>query len=241
MKRILVPLLGSLALLAASCGGSSDALANRTPKQVLASALAAAKTAGSFHFALTGKTTSGTESVIGDTSATASRESITIGSSTFQLEVIGSKAFVEGNAGGLQNEMGLPAAAAATYGGKWISVAATDAPYSSITKATTLATTMTDISPSGHLTLTATATRSGQTVVGVRGSVPGGAQSGVTGSAVIYVATAHPTLPIVYSSEATSKGEKETDLGTFSRWGEPVHIAVPTASVPLSSVSAAAG
>ncbi|HEY7948461.1 MAG TPA: hypothetical protein VID75_12360 [Acidimicrobiales bacterium] len=238
MKRTGLLVLGSLGFLAAACGGggASSALAGQTPKQVLTSSLAAAKNSGSVHFRLLGHQSGKTETIVGDASATDGREIITVGTLTVEAEVIGGQAFIEGNVGGLEDQIGLSAAQAQTYAGKWISIATTDAPYASVTKAVTIASTLSQIQPNGHLSLTGSTTKAGQSVIGVSGGLPGPATKGTTGSATLYVSTARPTVPIVFSAEQTSAGVKETDVGTFSRWGQPLNIPVPTGTVAFSSL-----
>ncbi len=242
MKRTALLVLGPLALVAAACsgGGSTNALAGQSPKQILTASLAAAKTAGSVHFKLLGKQSGKTETIIGDASGSDGREIISVGAVTIQAEVIGGKAFIEGNAGGLEGQIGLSAADAATYAGKWISIATTDAPYASVTKAVTIASTLTQIKPGGHLVLTASTTKAGQAVIGVKGGLPGPAAKGTTGSSTLYVSTSSPTVPIVFSAEQTSSGVKETDVGTFSNWGKALQIPVPTSTVAFASLPMAA-
>jgi hypothetical protein len=241
MKRILPLGLVPLALLLVACGGgggSSGALAGQTPKQVLAGALAAAEKSGSVHFKLLGTESGKTETIEGDSSATDGREVITAGTLTIQAEVVGKGAYVEGNAGGLEDQMGLSATSAATYAGKWISIAPTDAPYSSITKAVSLEGTLGDLQPTGHLTLTGVTTQASQSVIGVKGGLPPGAAKGTTGSAVLYVSTSKPTVPIVFNVQQDTSGTKESDVGTFSNWGKPLRLVAPAATVPFSSLPA---
>jgi hypothetical protein len=242
MKRI-VPLgLASLALVAAACGGggapaaSSGDLGHQTPKEVLTTALAAATSSGTVHFQLLGTEGGKTESIVGDASGSDGREIITAGTVKIEALVVGGAAFVEGNAGGLEDQMELSAADAATYAGKWISIASTDAPYASLTKAVTLASTLSELRPTGTLTLTAPTTKASKRVVGVHGNLPGGAVKGTTGSATLYVSTAHPTVPIVFDAVQTTSGTKETSVGTFTNWGKPLDLTAPTTSVAFSSL-----
>jgi hypothetical protein len=242
MKRILPVGLASLALLAAACGSSGGAsstpatFGHKTPKEVLTDSLAAAKKSGSVHFTLLGTSGGKTETIVGDASATDGREIITAGAVMIQAEVIGGKAFVKGNTGGLEDQMGLSAANASTYAGRWISIATTDAPYSSITRAVTLASTLSELQPTGDLTLTATTTKASQSVIGVKGGLPGGVTKGVTGSATLYVAASGPSVPIVFDAEQDSSGTKESDVGTFSKWGQPLNLTAPTSAVPFASL-----
>ena len=238
MKRILLLGLGSLSLLLAACGSGGGDLANKTPKQILSTAVAAATKSGSVHFQLLGKAAGKTETITGDSSNTDGRETISAGAVTIQAEVIGNGAYVEGNSGGLQSQMGFSATNASTYAGKWISIASTDAPFSSITKAVSLAGTLGELKPSGKLTLTATTTKASQSVIGVHGGLPGGVAKGTTGSAVLYVSTAQPNVPIVFDVKETSGGTKESDVGTFTKWGQPLHLVAPTNAVAYASLPA---
>jgi hypothetical protein len=241
MKRILPFGLASLALLAAACGSggggsSSGALGQKSPKQILASAVAAAKKSGTVHFKLLGTESGKTESIVGDASVSDGREIITAGTVEIEALVVKGAAYVEGNAGGLEDQMQLSAANATTYAGKWISVASTDAPYASLTKAVTLASTLTELQPSGKLSLTAATTKAAHAVIGVHGGLPGGATKGTTGSATLYVSTAGPAVPIVFDATQTTSGTKETSVGTFTQWGKPLNLVAPTATVAFSSL-----
>jgi len=243
MKRTLLLGLGSLSLLLAACGSgggaaSSGGLASKTPKQILSTAVAAATKSGSVHFTLLGKAAGKTETITGDTSNTDGREVITAGAVSIQAEVVGNGAYVEGNSGGLQSQMGLSAANAATYAGKWISIASTDAPFSSITKAVSLSGTLGELKPSGKLTLTPTTTKASQSVIGVHGGIPGGGAKGAKGTAVLYVSTTEPNVPVVFDVQQSSGTTKESDVGTFTKWGQPLHLVAPTNTVAYSSLPA---
>jgi hypothetical protein len=242
MKRIVPLALGSLVLLAAACGssggGTSDALAHKTPKEVLASALAAAKTSGSFHYELTATGSTSSQSIVGDASATEGRQVISEGTLKIQAELIGKVVYIEGNSGGLENEMGFSSSEASTYAGKWIAISPTDSPYSSITETVTLPDALTELEPEGHLTLTSATTRSGRPAVGVRGGLPNTSSASVKGSVVIYVSTASPTVALAFSGQATSSGVKETDKGTFTNWGKRLNLTAPTGAVAFSSLPA---
>ena len=245
MKRNVVLGALSLALLGTACGsstgaGGSNALAHKTPQAVLASAVAAAKASGSFHYELTAKISSSSQSIIGDASTTEGRQTISEGTLKIEAELIGKTVYVEGNVGGLENQMGFSSTAASTYAGKWIAIASTDAPYASVTQAVTLPSALTELEPTGHLTLTPATTRAGQAAIGVRGALPSSASSGVKGTIVLYVSTAHPTLALAFDGQATSSGTKESDSGTFTNWGKPLDLTAPAGAVAFSSLPASA-
>jgi hypothetical protein len=231
----------ALGLTAAACGGggsSTGALGNETPKQILASALAAARKSGTVHFELVGTSPSSSETITGDASSTDGREIISAGTVKIEALVVGGAAYIQGNAGGLEDEMGLAAATATTYAGKWISIARTDAPYASLTKAVTLASTLSQLQPTGHLTLTAATTRASHAVIGVHGGLPGVPQKGTTGTAVLYVSTSDPTVPIVFQVVQTASGSEDHDTGTFTDWGKPLHLVAPASAVAFSTLPA---
>jgi hypothetical protein len=242
MKRTLPLALAALALAAACGSGGGGAatgvLGSKTAKQVLASAVVAAKKSGTVHFKLLGTESGQTESIVGDASSGDGREIITAGSVKIEALVVHGAAYVEGNTGGLEDQMELSATDAATYAGKWISVASTDAPYASLTKAVTLASTLSELQPTGKLSLTAATTKAAHAVIGVHGGLPGSPVKGTTGSATLYVSTSHPTVPIVFDATETSSGTKETSVGTFSKWGKPLNLVAPTATVAFSSLPA---
>lgn len=243
MKRTLPVSLVVLALLAAACGSgggatATGALASKTARQVLTSALAAAKKSGTVHFRLLGTESGHTESIVGDASDGDGREIITAGTVKIEALVVNGAAYVEGNVGGLEDQMELSATNAATYAGKWISVATTDSPYASLTRAVTLASTLSELQPTGALSLTAATTKAAHAVIGVHGGLPGPATKGTTGSATLYVSTSDPTVPIVFDATQTTSGTKETSVGTFSKWGKPLNLVAPTNTVAFSSLPA---
>ncbi|HXQ62842.1 MAG TPA: hypothetical protein VN796_10950 [Acidimicrobiales bacterium] len=238
MRRILLLGLGSLTLLLAACGGTTPgAVGGTSPRAVLNGAIAAAKTSGSFHYVLVATAAGTTQSVVGDTSASEGRQILSTGSAKIEAEAIGKTVYVQGNVGGLENQLSFPSAEATRYAGKWISIVPADSPYSSVVRAVTLASALTQIEPTGHLTLTAATTRSGHAVIGVRGPLPGTATKGVTGSIVLYVSTTSPSLPVTFEGKATGSGKTETDIGHFTRWGKPLDLVAPSGTIAYSTLS----
>jgi len=141
-----------------------------------------------------------------------------------------------GNAGGLQNTIGMPAASATKYAGKWISVATSDALYQPISQAVTMNGVLGQLKPQGTLSALAPGKIAGHSVIGVKGGLPGKSQAGVTGSTVLYVATANPTVPVGFDGEAKNGTQTVTDVGAFSHWGEKIALTAPTLAVPFSSI-----
>jgi hypothetical protein len=125
---------------------------------------------------------------------------------------------------------------ASKYADKWIAVHSTDSLFKSIVSAVTLSGTLAQLDPTGTLTVTAPTTVAGRQVVGVKGGLPGAPQTGVTGNTTLFVAATDPTVPLKFSGTAAQGSQHVQDKGTFSDWGKPLKLMVPTGAVPFSSV-----
>lgn len=235
---VLVALLG-LTVAAAACGGSGSpagALEGKTPAQILTAGIKAAEAQTSVHYVLQASGQSQSQTITGDAGRNEGIQTVQTGSDQVEVEVVGDKAYLQGNAGGLEHTIGLPSAAASQYAGRWISVSPSDTLYGPITQAVTLHGIFTQLTPSGSLVESTPGLVSGHEVIGVRGGLPGTTQGGVTGDAVLYVSTASATLPVGFTGQATSANKKVTDVGTFAHWGEALHLTAPSGAVPYSSI-----
>ncbi len=85
------------------------------PGSILSRALTTAAKFGGVHYVL--RTTSGghTQTVTGDAGTNDGAQYIVIGSDLTQVEVVGTTAFLRGNAGGLENIFGFSPAQATKY------------------------------------------------------------------------------------------------------------------------------
>ena len=151
--------------------------------------------------------------------------------------VVDDKVFITGDVKGLEDE-GFSSSVATTYANTWISIAPTDSPYKTIIAELALYPALEVLAPTGNLTLTPATTWDGRQAVGIRGSARTSTGSQAKGTAILFVTTATPFLPIGYSAEAANNGQTATETGTFSDWGKPVHLAAPTHSIAFSSLSA---
>jgi len=236
-------------LTAGACGTTSSGpgttahvgdLAGKTPAQILAVAIAAATAARTAHYAMTARNAGSTQTISGDAGADEGEQTVSQGKQQIKVVFVGAVAYVQGNASGLSAIMGLKPATATTYAGKWIAIHKSDGTlYTSIAQSVTLVSTLTQLEPSGTLSLTDVSTATGRQVIGVRGGLPGPAQAGVTGSATYFVATTRPTLPLRFTGKVTNGKQTALDDGTFTRWGVPLHLQAPATSVAFSSIPAA--
>jgi hypothetical protein len=132
--------------------------------------------------------------------------------------------------------MGFASTVATNYANKWIAVHSTDSLFKSIVSAVTLAGTLSQLNPTGTLSVTAPTTVAGRQAVGVKGGLPGTPQTGVTGNTTLYVATSNPTVPLKFSGTADQGSQHVLDTGTFTKWGKALKLTTPTGAVPFSSV-----
>ena len=236
-------LVGSLGLvtaagaLAAGCGGPSlGNLSGKSADEIMSLALADAEAQGGVHYQLHATTGTQTQVITGDAGQTEGQQQVVTGSNVVDVQLIGTMAYVKGNAGGLQYTIGLPAAVAAAYANRWISVASSDPLYQPITQAVTLKGIFAQLRPSGTLTTGAPTTIDGQDAVGVSGGLPGQVAQGVSGTAVLYVTVDHTNLPVAFSGTAREAQRHVTDIGAFNRWGEHLALTPPSGAVAFSSL-----
>lgn len=225
------------ALVAAGCGGPSlGALAGKTPRQVLTVATAAAQSAGGVHYQLSAVQGSERQSITGDAGVNEGDQERVTGADDAVVELVGGTAYLRANASALQDTFHLPAAQATTYAGRWISVAPSDSLYAPISESVTLAAVVGQLLPTGTLREEGPTSLDGQHVVGVQGALPGQVESGVTGSAVFWVDTRRPDVPVAFTGQASNGHQRLNDTGVFNRWGEKVALVAPSGAVPYSSI-----
>jgi hypothetical protein len=204
--------------------------------------MAAATAQGSVHLVSTDTGSGGPASSTYDINRDDGKQTVSgAASGTATFVVISGVAYVNGSATFLQNSFGFPANAAATYAGKWISFQSTDAGYQEVVDGDTLASALTDSTPSGALTLKGTSKLDGKNVLGVSGGLPSNLSGqGATGSLVLYVSTTAPFLPVELVEAGTADGHSGTTTVVFSNWGEDVLALAPTNVTPFSALTASA-
>jgi len=160
---------------------------------------------------------------------------------TSSLVLVSGVAYVQGDATFLENAFGLPANAASTYAGMWISFRSTDTGYEQIVDGDTLASALADSTPTGALALKGTSVIDHKTVLAVSGGLPRNASgTGATGSVVLCVSTTAPFLPVELVEQGTVSGQSGTTTVVFSNWGEDVLALAPTNATPISALTTSA-
>ena len=205
-----------------------------TPQQGLRHSLSAAKSAGSVRITVRFFSGSTTGKVVQDSSAGSGEQTVAIGKELASVVLVGGVAYISGNARGMTSYFGLPTSLVPTLAGRWISVPPTDSHFRAITANVSLASALGNVTPSGRLILGRRSRVNGQTVKSIAGAAPGGG-----GRLVLFVAARGRSLPVEAVESNGAGTSAKGEIVTFSRWGEPLHVATPAGAIPISTVEAA--
>ena len=155
-----------------------------------------------------------------------------IGNDKVEVLLVGTTAYLRGDAGGLTDIIGVASAQAVQDAGKWVSVTSSSTLYQGIARAVTLTTLLDQMKPSGTLATTAPGKLGGHAVVGVRGALTGTTGTGTT---TFWVTTVAPPVPIGVDAQSAGTGGTVTEIGAFSKWGERLRLTPPAGAVPLDT------
>jgi hypothetical protein len=249
--------VGGLALFGGSNNSNST---TSTPKasapvspaaqKQLNTSLAAAESAGSFHYVSTTTGSSGTATTIGQAGRSSGIQQInttssTAGPASFTVMVSGTTAYFRGDANAIEQNLDLSSSVATQYASRWISLVSSDgAVYSSVYAAVTAHDALTQniaIKPQQL----GTTTLGGRTLNTVTGSllpvtIPGQGTQDFTGTGTLWISPSNQR-PVRYQEHGTSQGQNSTTTMTFSHYGARVSVNVPSGAVPFSSISGSSG
>jgi hypothetical protein len=232
MRRIVTLMLAASATIATT----AEALASESPKAVRASIIAAALSEHSVHWMERDVVGAGVVEAVADVTPSAGNQVVTvvvgkqIGS--VQIVFINHTDYVNGEAFGLEANLGLTKAQAKQYEGKWISITKGDKAYAPVASGLTMASIVHGMTPRGTLK-SFTRNVHGTRIVVVE------ATSGTGTKRKLESVAAHARgkpLPIEAAS-ITPSTHALTHLD-FSRWNERVHVQAPRDPTPIATVRA---
>lgn len=234
--RLAIPACTLAALAAALLSATASQAAKRlSAEQLLNQAMTNAILAGSVHEASVQTLGTDRATYSDDVATSSGRQNITTSAGVVaHVLIVGKFAYISGNHTALVSYFGLPKAAAKAVGTRWISIPQTDSSYATVANDATLISALKDnATPTSPLSETAATKIDGQSVIGIRGGVPG-AVAGETGNATLYLTrTSHP-LPVYLKVSVKYKGQTGAYTATFSRWGEPLKLSPPAGAIPNS-------
>ena len=242
-KRLVAALLSlsALAGVVAGCGGTSSPepakpVAELAPKQILAEAMAAARSEGSMHFDVQAMASAATVDVVGDALPTAGRQVTTGGSGAEMTElVLPGGTYIHGNEAALTSFLGMRARKAARLANRWFVLHAGDPDYQQITQGVTGDSVLSSVAPTGRLVKAKKVQKiSGQSVIGVGGTAPASSDAPPGADAELWVAATGKPLPVA-ALEVSGSNRIEVYF-IRSSWGEKVTgVTAPAGAVPYAA------
>jgi hypothetical protein len=221
----------------AGCGGSSPKparpIAELPPKQILAKALAAARSAGSVHFDVQATVSSVTVDVAGDARPTAGRQVATSSNGAVMTElVLPGSAYIHGNAAALTGFLDLRAKRAARLANRWFVMHPGDPNYQQITEQVTAESVLSSVIPLAPLVKAKKVQKiSGESVIGVVGKAPDTSDLPAGTDDELWVAATGKPLPV--AALQVSGSDKLEVFFTRSSWGKKVtDLTAPAGAVP---------
>lgn len=224
---------------AASAGHAAATPVVRSASALLRDAQAAVRSAGSVHAEFSVSTAGNSIIMSDDDTTDGGRQVMTVdkvGHATILF--IAGVGYVQANALGLQGFFGVPQAQAEEFAGQWIALRPGNKlgtnTYADVTDGITLSSVAGELAPSGTPSLAAPTTIGGQRVLAVKAPLPSGAQAPAGALGVLYVTNDARLRPV--QEDAVHAGSYKYQV-SFSRWGEPVHLAAPSNSIPATDVT----
>jgi hypothetical protein len=210
------------------------AAAQRPAAALYHEALAGARTR-SVHYTSTSASGSGDPLVLsGDAGPASGTQTVSMGTDTLSIRVIGGITYLNGNAGGLEHLAGFPAAEAAATTGQWIDFATSNTAFAQVVGGVRSADLAAELDLSGPLTTGRSTTVDGTAVETVRGHQT---LNRHRVAVVLYVEASGSHAPVEEDSENAAGHPSNQVHITFSRWGEVVRPRAPVAAVTLGPVA----
>jgi len=242
---VVVALVATGVVLIATSSSPRAASTAPEARRIVRAALKSTIEGGSFHYVSQFTSQGVTQITNGDAGPASGKQVITIGSDTFTVLVIGSSCYFQGNARQMVDQLGLPMSIATAHAGQWISLSPSDLPYQSVYVAVTTRSALTaNIAFAPHQE-GGRSRRAGYQVLQITGPMTNQVVNGQTqqakGTAVLYVTTSRPHLPVEYAENGKIDKVASKLVMTFSKWGEVVTVTAPQGAVSYSSLGVGNG
>jgi hypothetical protein len=247
-------LTGSVGASLVIPGTTAAAATSESPSQLVATVYATALAAGSFHYidqqtlGINGTLVQQTES--GDVGRGEGVQFVDGRLGNSEAIVIGSVAYLRGNAAALQVDLLYPLRRAKTYANRWISFTPKDGPFQLIVRLVLGTTSWAkptdaplDSLPEHPNSISRQSTVDGRSVESVLSTIDDvviSTDSSFVGHAQVFFAANSPKLPYRLTDDTTGTEAgspfSQQDSATFSKWKEHVEITSPTKALPYSSL-----
>jgi hypothetical protein len=229
-------LVTGLMVLLSSC---SSGIQSESASQILSTAVAAAHSAGTFHFVDKEGSGSQTRLLIGDASAVAAQQTLSSKEVQLNAALVDGVAFIRAGSATFTTLLGLSTTMATQESGKWVSVSKGEKGYVQIVQSLEPGAELDGYIPQSPLDVGKQTTIHGVAVIPVSGTAPAGDSSaGLPVVATLFVSTRSPYLPVGGALGGKDvHGRTQKDEVVFTKWGETVHVSAPGGAVSLASLS----
>ncbi len=171
----------------------------------------------------------------GDAGPASATQTVTMGTGSISILVIGGISYVKGNADGLENLAGLSSPQATEAAGQWIEFSTDNAAFAPVVQGVRSADLAKELALKAPLSLGHGRTLNGEGVDAIDGTQVFGKK---TEHVVLYVRAKGTHVPVEEDS-VNSKGKPTAaEHITYSKWGELVRPEAPTATISVGSISA---
>ena len=223
------------ALLATACGSSSSTPApSMTPKVMVTSALANAVNAGWVHEVGVTHLPGHSLTMVNDIGTVEGRQVINSNGAHSTVLAINNMAYIDADAASIASYFQLPTSTPQQFAGQWLSIPPTASSYfNAVSASVTLASDFHNVTFAGPFSAQSESSHHGVKVIPIEGHVAGPNGSTMI-PATLYVTATGRTLPVELSA---SKGQISETV-EWTHWGQPVSLAVPSTTVPISTVLA---
>jgi hypothetical protein len=185
----------------------------------------------SMHAEATGTSPAHTLAMDNEVGTAEGRQIIDVDGAHATVIVIGTKAFIEGNAQAMANYFQVSKTDPQRFAGRWLSISESDPGYATVSAAVTLKSDFSGVSLKGPLKKGTVIVIGGQEALPISGYIAG-PSAGEKLPATLYVTTTGKVLPI----ELRASGSHVSKDTSWSDWGHVVSFVAPAGAVSISSL-----
>jgi hypothetical protein len=234
---VALPVVVVVLLFGLGVAGGAQATPAPSAVQLLHTALADAAARGSFHEVVSDVSGKQAMTFSDDVATSEGRQEIRKSSGEqAHVLVVAGVAYFSGNQAALVRYFGLSNTVARGVGTRWVSVSPPSHGYAVVAAGATLGSALEELTPPGPLVETAPTRLNGESVVGIRGTLP--AADGKGASEIIYISRTSRPLPVLVIASRKASGTTPAASSTIklTAWGEHLALEPPTNAIPSSKL-----
>jgi hypothetical protein len=210
---------------------STTAFSSESGRQIMATAMTAARAKSSCTWSTTTKVSGQAYSSMTNSAMTTGQQTLVIGDAWTVVRVVAGVVYIKENVTAMQEQFGVNDPKAAN---RWIAIPTTNSNFARFNTYILLPSMLSEVTPAGALKTTKTTTLNHQLVVGVTGR-PNIHLGLASGTETVYVAVAAPHVPVEMVASDVVQGQRQTFVITYTNWGKNFHITKPSPSLAISS------